>query len=141
MEYYEQRMDVSKENTMHAQYHEDWASDNATTGHCEYCGSPTDRKGDAISGDGKRDATVFKALAWQFRRDPVRTMVMLYRVTDDDMTLQDIADAITSVVATVHNRRPYMTRQAVMDHVRGICEASGDGSIVDILMPRRKGKR
>jgi hypothetical protein len=126
----------------HAQYHEDWKGDNtAAVKHCDYCGSPIDRKGDAITGDGRRDATVFKSLAWHFRRDPVRTMVMLYRVTDQDMTLQDIADAITSVVATVHNRRPYMTRQAVMDQVRRICDASGDGSIVDILMPRRKGKR
>jgi hypothetical protein len=112
----------------------------APSAHCDFCGCPLDRNGDPALERGGTHAAIFQRMAWEFRNNPVKTMIVFYRVTDSGMTLQAIADAITSVVAQVHNRKPMMTRQAVMHHIRRICDDFGDDTITDILQPR-KGKR
>ena len=122
------------------QHHDGHTEDAGKT--CFYCGSKLDRKGNPLSDqehEGRyRDQAIFKRLAWELRDDPIKTIIMLYRVTDANMTLQNIADAITSIIATVHNRRPYMTRQAVLHHIKRICGELDDDAVSAILMPRSK---
>lgn len=117
---------------------EGWGKEHSSAmRHCEWCGCPLTERGDPVVPDGSRASAIFQRMAWEFRDDPVKTMILMYRVTDASLTLQDIADAIASVVASVHNRTPVVTRQAIMDQINRICDGLDNGTVLNILKPRR----